>query len=127
MLDASSSLGSTNLIATRAYQSNLKPAQRARKARTTPGSLHAKTAGVVIRVWTLCIIRSPTEQRQTARAALPGAIHIGTMRPDGPSFALRTQPIIWGPFRGHSGPLHPTTASAQRVQVLNQIVNVDLP
>jgi hypothetical protein len=29
------------------------------------GSLHAETASVVIRVWTLCIIRSVPEQRQT--------------------------------------------------------------
>ena len=73
MLEASSSLGSTKLIATRAYQSSdlktdlkdLKPAQRARKALTTPGSVHAETASVVIRVWTLCIIRSVPEQRQT--------------------------------------------------------------
>src|SRR5664279_2380581 len=71
MLEASSSLGSTRLIATRAYQSSdLKPAQRARKARTTPGPLHAETASVVIRVWTLCIIRSVPEQRQTVVAAL---------------------------------------------------------
>jgi len=50
MLEASSSLGSTKLIATRAYQSSnlkqtnidLKPVQRARKAQTTPGFLHAE-------------------------------------------------------------------------------------
>jgi len=34
-------------------------------SRTMSGSLHAETASVVIRVWTLCIIRSVPEQRQT--------------------------------------------------------------
>jgi hypothetical protein len=78
MLEASSSLGSTKMIETRAYQSSdlqhdlkhrpetldLKPAQRTPKARTSP-ALFTQSASVVIRVWTLCIIRSVPEQRQT--------------------------------------------------------------
>jgi hypothetical protein len=45
---------------------DLKPT---RKTRTTLGSLHDETASVVIRVWTLWIIRSVPEQRQTVAPA----------------------------------------------------------
>src|SRR4030081_2629565 len=71
---------------------DLKPAQRARKAHTTPGSLHAQTASVVIRVWTLCIIRSVPEQRQTDLAVLAPFFLISLMRP---SWWLSAVSVVW--------------------------------
>jgi len=76
MLEASNSFCSTRLAASQAYRSytwnttwNLKPARRALKARTTPGSLHAETICVAIRVRTSWIIRRVPEQRQTVAAS----------------------------------------------------------
>src|ERR1039458_3222220 len=75
MLEASSSLGSTKLIATRAYQSHDLKHRPEAGAASAQGAYDARlssrqTASVVIRVWTLCIIRSVPEQRQTISAAL---------------------------------------------------------
>jgi len=75
MLEASSSLGSTKLIATRAYLVAVLKYAPETGAASAQGADDAqlssrRTASVVIRVWTLCIIRSVPEQRQTDLAVL---------------------------------------------------------